>query len=58
MEKEEEDPIETDVLIIDEMSMVDIYLMKALLNAVMVGTRLILVGDISQLPYISYGRCC
>ena len=53
--KGEEDPIETDVLIIDEMSMVDIYLMKALLNAVMVGTRLILVGDISQLPSVGPG---
>ncbi|MDO4453009.1 MAG: ATP-dependent RecD-like DNA helicase [Eubacteriales bacterium] len=53
--KGEEDPIETDVLIIDEMSMVDIYLMKALLSAVMVGTRLILVGDINQLPSVGPG---
>ncbi len=53
--KGEEDPIETDVLIIDEMSMVDIYLMKALLNAVLVGTRLVLVGDINQLPSVGPG---
>lgn len=53
--KGEEDPIETDVLIIDEMSMVDIYLMKALLNALLVGTRLVLVGDINQLPSVGPG---
>ena len=40
--------MEADVIIIDEMSMVDIYLMQALLKAVIPGTRLILVGDVNQ----------
>ena len=53
--KNEENQLETDVLIIDEMSMVDVYLMKALLGAVAVGTRLILVGDVNQLPSVGPG---
>lgn len=50
-----ENPLETDVLIIDEMSMVDLALMHALLSAVVVGTRLILVGDVNQLPSVGAG---
>ena len=48
-------PLETDVLIIDEMSMVDLPLMHALLSAVVEGTRLILVGDVNQLPSVGPG---
>lgn len=54
-EKNEDNPIEADVIIIDEMSMVDIYLMHSLLRAIVVGTRLILVGDINQLPSVGPG---
>ena len=55
-ERNELNPLETDVLIIDEMSMVDISLMHALLKAVPVGTRLILVGDVNQLPSVGPGN--
>lgn len=55
-ERNELNPLETDVLIIDEMSMVDISLMHALLKAVTVGTRLILVGDVNQLPSVGPGN--
>ncbi len=48
-------PLETDVIIIDEMSMVDINLMHALLKAIAPGTRLILVGDVNQLPSVGPG---
>jgi exodeoxyribonuclease V alpha subunit len=48
-------PLETDVLIIDEMSMVDISLMSALLDALLEGTRLVLVGDVDQLPSVGPG---
>ncbi len=54
--RNESNPLETDVLIIDEMSMVDISLMHALLKAVSVGTRLILVGDVNQLPSVGPGN--
>ncbi|MCI5511417.1 MAG: ATP-dependent RecD-like DNA helicase [Oliverpabstia sp.] len=54
-ERNEENPLEADVIIIDEMSMVDISLMHALLCAVQVGTRLILVGDVNQLPSVGPG---
>ncbi|MCL1882337.1 MAG: ATP-dependent RecD-like DNA helicase [Defluviitaleaceae bacterium] len=54
--KNEEDPLETDVLIVDESSMIDILLMKSLLDAVAEGTRLILVGDIDQLPSVGAGN--
>lgn len=54
-ERNEQNPLETDVVIIDEMSMVDISLMHALLKAVAVGTRLILVGDVNQLPSVEPG---
>jgi exodeoxyribonuclease V alpha subunit len=50
-----ETPLEADVVIIDEVSMVDIYLMHALLSAVVPGTRLILVGDVNQLPSVGPG---
>ncbi|MGB4657665.1 MAG: ATP-dependent RecD-like DNA helicase [Mobilitalea sp.] len=55
-ERNESNPLETDVLIIDEMSMVDINLMHSLLKAVCVGTRLILVGDVNQLPSVGPGN--
>ena len=54
-ERNEDNPLEADVLIIDEVSMVDIFLMNALLKAVAIGTRLILVGDINQLPSVGPG---
>jgi len=54
-ERNEENPLEADVIIIDEMSMVDIFLMHSLLRAVSAGTRLILVGDINQLPSVGPG---
>ena len=54
-ERNEKNPLETDVIIIDEMSMVDISLMHALLKAVAAGTRLILVGDVNQLPSVGPG---
>ncbi len=55
-EKNEENPLDADVIIIDEMSMVDIQLMQSLLKAVNVGTRLILVGDVNQLPSVGPGN--
>ena len=55
-EKNEENPLEADVIIIDEMSMVDIHLFQALLSAVSVGTRLIMVGDRNQLPSVGPGQ--
>ncbi len=55
-ERNEENPLEADVIIIDEMSMVDINLMQALLRAVMPGTRLVLVGDVDQLPSVGPGQ--
>ncbi|MBQ7431871.1 MAG: ATP-dependent RecD-like DNA helicase [Lachnospiraceae bacterium] len=54
--RDEENPLEADVVIIDEMSMVDISLMHALLKAVPVGCRLILVGDVNQLPSVGPGN--
>ena len=53
--RNKENPLETDVIIIDEMSMVDLPLMHALLEAISVGTRLILVGDQNQLPSVGPG---
>ena len=55
-ERNEENPLDADVIIIDEMSMVDIYLLHSLLKAVTVGTRLILVGDVNQLPSVGPGN--
>lgn len=54
--KNEEDPIKADVVIIDEVSMVDILLMYSLLKAIKLGTRLILVGDSDQLPSVGAGN--
>lgn len=54
-ERNEQNPLETDVIIIDEMSMVDITLIHALLKAIVAGTRLILVGDVNQLPSVGPG---
>lgn len=54
-ERNEQNPLETDVVIIDEMSMVDIFLMYSLLSALPVGTRLVLVGDVDQLPSVGPG---
>ena len=54
-QRNEENPLETDVIIIDEMSMVDLPLMQSLLKAIMPGTRLILVGDGNQLPSVGPG---
>lgn len=54
-EQNETNPLETDVIIIDEMSMVDISLMTSLLKAIVAGTRLILVGDVNQLPSVGPG---
>ena len=55
-ERNETNPLETDVVIIDEMSMVDIFLMNSLLKAIADGTRLILVGDANQLPSVGPGN--
>lgn len=55
-ERNEENPLEADVIIIDEMSMVDIHLFQALLKAIMPGTRLIMAGDINQLPPVGPGQ--
>ena len=55
-ERNAQNPLEADVIIIDEMSMVDIYLMHSLLQAVTAGTRLILVGDENQLPSVGPGN--
>lgn len=55
-ERNEKNPLEADAIIIDEMSMVDIYLITALLRAVSVGTKLILVGDVNQLPSVGPGN--
>ena len=55
-ERNESNPLEADVIIIDEMSMVDITLLYALLKAVGAGTRLILVGDVNQLPSVGPGN--
>lgn len=55
-ERGEENPLEADAVIIDETSMVDIYLMNALLKAISPGTRLILVGDVNQLPSVGAGN--
>ena len=55
-ERNAENPLDADVIIIDEMSMVDIHLMHSLLMAVTAGTRLILVGDENQLPSVGPGN--
>ncbi|MDO5519580.1 MAG: ATP-dependent RecD-like DNA helicase [bacterium] len=55
-ERNDENPLEADAIIIDEMSMVDISLMNAFLKAISVGTRVILVGDVNQLPSVGPGN--
>ena len=55
-ERNEQTPLEADVIIIDEMSMVDIQLFQSLLKAIIPGTRLILVGDVNQLPSVGPGQ--
>ncbi|WP_408070002.1 ATP-dependent RecD-like DNA helicase [Butyrivibrio sp. JL13D10] len=55
-EKNSDNPLEADAIIIDEMSMVDMHLFSALLKAVIPGTHLILVGDSSQLPSVGPGQ--
>lgn len=55
-EKDESNPLEADVLIVDEVSMVDLYLFNALLKALQPGMRLILSGDVNQLPSVGPGR--
>ncbi|MDO5381216.1 MAG: ATP-dependent RecD-like DNA helicase [Eubacteriales bacterium] len=54
--RNEENPLDADVIIVDEMSMVDINIMNSLLKAVDIGTRLILVGDVDQLPSVGPGN--
>jgi exodeoxyribonuclease V alpha subunit len=55
-ERNQDNPLEADVVIIDEMSMVDLMLFQALLKAIAPGTRLILVGDVNQLPSVGPGQ--
>ncbi|MBQ7051811.1 MAG: ATP-dependent RecD-like DNA helicase [Clostridia bacterium] len=52
----QDNPLEMDTLIIDEMSMVDIFLMRSVLRALVPGTRLIMVGDADQLPSVGAGN--
>lgn len=54
--RNEDNPLDEDVIIVDEMSMVDVFLMRALLRAVDVGKHLILVGDMNQLPSVGSGQ--
>ena len=54
--KDEDDPLEADVVIVDEMSMVDIFLMRSLMRALRPGARLVLVGDADQLPSVGAGN--
>lgn len=54
--RNEQNPLETDVVIVDEMSMVDTFLMHAFLKAVTVGTRLVFVGDVNQLASVGPGN--
>ena len=54
--RDEDNPLDAEIVIVDEMSMVDILLMRALLSALRPGTRLILVGDADQLPSVGAGN--
>ena len=54
--RDEQNPLECDAIVVDEVSMVDINLLHALLRAITVGTRLILVGDVNQLPSVGPGN--
>lgn len=55
-ERNADNPLEADVVIIDEMSMVDLFLMQALLRALLPGTRLVMMGDVDQLPSVGPGQ--
>ncbi|MBQ8137099.1 MAG: AAA family ATPase, partial [Clostridia bacterium] len=55
-QRNEENPLECDSVIVDEMSMVDVFLMRSLLRALKMGTRLIMVGDADQLPSVGAGN--
>ena len=55
-ERNSDNPLEADVIIVDETSMVDLFLLQALLKAIVPGTRLILVGDMDQLPSVGPGQ--
>ena len=54
--RDADNPVDADVVVVDEMSMVDIFLMRALLTALRPGTRLVLVGDVDQLPSVGAGN--
>ena len=54
--RNEDNPLEVETVIIDETSMLDIYLLRALLEALEPGTQLILVGDVDQLPSVGPGQ--
>ena len=54
--RNEDNPLDADVVIVDEMSMVDIFLMRSLMSALRPGTRLVLVGDADQLPSVGAGN--
>lgn len=54
--RNEQNPLETDVIIVDEMSMVDTFLIHALLKAISIGTRLVMVGDVNQLASVGPGN--
>ncbi len=55
-ERNAENPLQADVIIIDEMSMVDVYLLQSLLQAITIGTRIVFVGDVDQLPSVGAGN--
>lgn len=55
-DRNEENPLECDAIIVDEMSMVDIHLFRALLRGISLGTKLILIGDANQLPSVGPGQ--
>lgn len=55
-ERNESNPLECDLIIVDEMSMVDVFLMQALLKAIPIETRLVMVGDVNQLPSVGPGN--
>ena len=50
-------PIDADVIIVDEMSMVDVFLMNELCKGIYIGTKLVLVGDSNQLPSVGPRKC-
>ena len=55
-ERNADNPLEADVVIVDEMSMVDLFLLQALLKAITCGTRVVLMGDVDQLPSVGPGQ--